>query len=1062
MATRSWLGGSGSWFTAADWSGNAVPQPDDAVIIATGTVNAEATTALAGDMFDAEAVSLGGATAVATLAAISSAFGERFSVTSNGLALEAAFVAVGAVGYSGQITANASGGTFALSATQANGSQAGDFELLDGGIITVLGGDDLVTTGRISNHGTILVGSGGTLTDDGLIAQSDAVTHLESGGTLLGTGSIAIGLYSSLYLDAGSSVGALGIGFAAAGGRLLLGSPTLYSGSITGFAVGDLIDLTATTADYASYSAGTGVLTVRSGGALGSVVATLNLAGLSTAVLTVASDGTGGVTVALPATGLRTDYTITGDSVAIHGNLAAAMTTKAGAAITGAGVKIGIISDSFNSNGGANAEAAEGFLPETVSGTSAVTVLGDQGGSDEGRAMAELVHQVAPGAALYFDTDGPTEDSFAAAVTALKAAGCSVIVDDISIYSEPFFQVAGPVDTAIEAAIAGGTSYFSAAGNYASAFYEASFAGTSTVLHGASTPVSAQTFGNGTPYQTITVPGGTSTTVELQWDAAWPATGQGVADSLVLNVYTLAGALVASSTQISGSPDYSGEPAVSLTLTPGATTQYQVAIYQPAGTPAVSLFKYVLFGSSSSAQPGGTIDDPQAGSGSGVGSGTVTGHADVPDVNTVAAVSFADTPAFGDSGSFPDYFSSTGTAIDFTAADGSAAAVSKFAPFYGTSAAAPNAAAVAALMLQANPSLTPAQVSALLKQSAVDLGLPAAEQGAGLIQADAAVALAEAACYVAGTRILTAHGARAVETLKVGDPVVALRRGGLARIAWLGHRRIDCRRHPHPERVWPIEIAADALAPGVPHAALRVSPDHALFLDGQLVAARLLANGATIRQVRVDVVEYWHVELDRHELLLAEGAAAESYLDTGNRSSFLGGGPALALHPEAGPAIWQVLGCAPMLPGGERLAGLRRRLLARAGALGHATTAEPDLHLLADGRRVSPEPGARYRFAVPAGTRRLRLRSRSAVPAELRAAGTDPRRLGVAVAELACDGAPLPMGGDGWHADEGGWRWTDGDAALPCPGGGVLTLKLALGACYWAETPAWRANRAGA
>ena len=83
-----------------------------------------------------------------------------------------------------------------------------------------------------------------------------------------------------------------------------------------------------------------------------------------------------------------------------------------------------------------------------------------------------------------------------------------------------------------------------------------------------------------------------------------------------------------------------------------------------------------------------------------------------------------------------------------------------------------------------------------------------------------------------------------------------------------------------------MRIAAHAFAPGLPHRVLHLSPDHALWLDGVLIPAHLLVNGASVARQAVDDITYWHIELARHDIILAEGLPAETYLDTGNRRAF--------------------------------------------------------------------------------------------------------------------------------------------------------------------------------
>jgi len=196
---------------------------------------------------------------------------------------------------------------------------------------------------------------------------------------------------------------------------------------------------------------------------------------------------------------------------------------------------------------------------------------------------------------------------------------------------------------------------------------------------------------------------------------------------------------------------------------------------------------------------------------------------------------------------------------------------------------------------------------------------PLALVGAANVQAvgdGSGDALVTVACFREATRIATPDVEVAVEALKVGDHV-RLARGGEARIEWIGHRRIDCTRHPRPHSVWPVRIATGAFGDGAPCRALWLSPDHAVLIDDVLVPVKHLIDGEWIVQVRMDVVTYYHVELARHDVLLAEGLPAESYLDTGGRASF-DNGVVVRLVPEfraddAAMREWEARACAPLV-----------------------------------------------------------------------------------------------------------------------------------------------------
>jgi len=182
------------------------------------------------------------------------------------------------------------------------------------------------------------------------------------------------------------------------------------------------------------------------------------------------------------------------------------------------------------------------------------------------------------------------------------------------------------------------------------------------------------------------------------------------------------------------------------------------------------------------------------------------------------------------------------------------------------------------------------------------------------------------ACFAEGTRIRTPNGDVPVEHLHVGDHVLTAD-GAREPIVWLGQRAIDCHAHPAPETVWPVRVRAGAFSRNVPERDLYLSPDHAVFVNGVLVPVKLLTNGEGIAQTPRDHVRYFHVELPRHAIVLAEGLPVESYLDTGDRANFAND-TIIRLFPDfAGrdtAAIWETRGAAPLVLSGLGLDATRR------------------------------------------------------------------------------------------------------------------------------------------
>jgi T5SS/PEP-CTERM-associated repeat protein len=195
--------------------------------------------------------------------------------------------------------------------------------------------------------------------------------------------------------------------------------------------------------------------------------------------------------------------------------------------------------------------------------------------------------------------------------------------------------------------------------------------------------------------------------------------------------------------------------------------------------------------------------------------------------------------------------------------------------------------------------------------------------------------ISDAACFVSGTLIETSTGPCAVEALAVGDLLVT-RTGALRAIVWLGHRQIGSSQYPLAEKLWPVRVRAGAFGQRTPRRDLYLSPEHAIHHEGSLFAIGDLVNNASIAQVPRTAVTYWHIELATHDVLLAEGLEAESFLENANRGDFAGG-TALTLHPELmGSQGAAASPCFPIRRQGAALQALRDRLEARIPGIAEA------------------------------------------------------------------------------------------------------------------------------
>src|SRR5215470_16082294 len=392
-----------------------------------------------------------------------------------------------------------------------------------------------------------------------------------------------------------------------------------------------------------------------------------------------------------------------------------------GKTVDGNGVVVGVISDGIDS---LSAAQATQDLPD-------VTVPPDgrcqTGSGDEGTALLEIVHDVAPGAKLLFS--GPsTSLDMVAAVQCLTDAGANVIVDDLGFFGEPYFED-GPVADAVSAAVTAGVSYHSSAGNEAQQHVERDFFPTT----GANGEAHDWAAGAGDVFNGVVVPARGALTCFLQWNDPFGA----AADDYDLALFDANLNLVAESIF----PQDGAQNPIEIVQVANQTNTDQLAnvlVTRFAGAPR----RLELFCLGAAAIEHGSA------------AGSIFGHAGLPSVIAVGAVDVHDpgldtVEPFSSHGparidfptlqlrAKPDLVAFDGVAISNA---GGFPACPPFCAFFGTSAAAPHSAGVAALLLDRDPTLTPAEIQAALTRGAVDIGAPGFDEASGFGRLDAVAA----------------------------------------------------------------------------------------------------------------------------------------------------------------------------------------------------------------------------------------------------------------------------------------------------------------------------------
>ena len=305
----------------------------------------------------------------------------------------------------------------------------------------------------------------------------------------------------------------------------------------------------------------------------------------------------------------------------------------------------------------------------------------------------------------------------------------------------------------------------------------------------------------------------------------------------------------------------------------------------------------------------------------------------------------------------------------------------------------------------------------------------------------------DAPCFATGTRIKTVRGDIEVEKLVVGDFVIT-GSGQHRRIRWIGSRTVEPSRYSPPELANPVRIRAHAFGQDRPARDLSVSPGHAIAFDivGEvLIPAGSLVNGLTLLREEVSSVTYWHVELDSHDLLIAENQAVESYLDMGNRGFFA---ECAVVSIDAAPDVepstrTHAHFCRPFHPDGPLVDVVRSQLRLRAQSLGWRLIQPEtwaDVYLEVDGQIVRPKTrGLSACFLLTGEVKNVWLVCPTSIPREV-GVNEDPRSLGLSLAGLRIDdglGNPKRVALDdpllclGFHSMCEDHRWTAGRARLP-------------------------------
>lgn len=320
-------------------------------------------------------------------------------------------------------------------------------------------------------------------------------------------------------------------------------------------------------------------------------------------------------------------------------------------------------------------------------------------------------------------------------------------------------------------------------------------------------------------------------------------------------------------------------------------------------------------------------------------------------------------------------------------------------------------------------------------------------------------------CFLKDSLIKTQNGYMPVQNITSGEMVSVFIDGTEEQkeVVWAGTAHVVVNANlPEDQAGYPVRILKNAISENVPFKDMLITPEHCLFVEGKFIPARMLVNGRSIYyDTSITSYDYYHIETEKHSVIMADGMLTESYLDTGNRCNFRQAGKVIRIGGKQ--KNWQKDAAAPLGVQRDFVEPIFQKIEEKAKDLGIEDRAapkilmkDPDLKLVTNsGATIYPFKKSEniYSFMLPAGVESVRVVSRSSRPSDVIGPFVDDRRqMGVAVGKIHFGSVWVsqqvqehlaPSKPEGWH-DMGlqDCAWTDGNAFLPLHN--IVTGKMGI------------------